>query len=424
MKFIFLIGSFFLFSVVSGQEVVTLQFCLDKVKSNSLQTATETSLLNNSQINSQYNWWSLLPNLSAYAGINTSFGRRLDPFTNTFATSSVNSQSFGLNSSVTLFNGFNYFYKRNILTTTIQRDEISLTAKLNDLRLQVVETYITLCKLSTQTKMAESRIEKYKQIQEIQRLLIREGRINSIDTLKSNNSLLNEQDLLLNLSNELRLNTIQLNFQIGLPLSSYHTFDLASISSINDKLKFSEIYNIESLEIESEILENQLKSNRSSIVPTIALNGLVGTGFSTNNKDYLIAGNPTKRYGDQINQNLYEGIGFYLSVPIFNRGEWLKTKRLNTIQQTEIDNKKQLAELAFEKQKLEQEHKLLNVKAKQEQIKQIAGNLELIYKKSLLLYEEGRITYTEIEIPFMDWQMKLLEYESLKLDYEKLKIYE
>jgi outer membrane protein len=424
MKFKFLIGSFFLFSAVSGQEPITLQFCLDKIKNNTLQTATESSLFKSSQVNNQYHWWSSLPNLSAYAGLNTSFGRRLDPFTNTFATSSVNSQSFGLNSSITLFNGFNYFYKRNIITTTIQRDEISLTAKLNELRIQVIETYITLCKLSTQTKMAESRIEKYKQIQEIQRLLILEGRINSIDTLKSNNSLLNEQDLMLNLSNELRLNTIQLNFQIGLPLSSNHTFDLASVSSISDKLEFSEIYNIESLEIETEMLKNQFKSNRSNIIPTIALNGLIGTGFSTNNKDYLTAGNPTKRFGDQINQNLYEGIGIYLSVPIFNRGEWLKTKQLNAIKQTEIDNKKQLAELSFQKQKLELEQKLLTNKAKQEQIKQMANNLELIYKKSLLLYEEGRITYTEIEIPFMDWQIKLLEYESLKLDYEKLKIYE
>lgn len=413
-----------MFSAVSGQDTITLQFCLDKVKGNSLQTATEYSLLNSSQVNIQYHWWSLLPNLSAYAGVNTSFGRRLDPFTNTFATSSVNSQSFGLNSSVTLFNGFSYFYKRNILTGTIKRNEISLTAKLNELRIQVIDTYITLCKLSTQTKMAESRIEKYKQIQAFQRLLIKEGRINSIDTLKSHNSLLNEQYLLLDLNNELKLKTIQLNFQIGMPLFSSHIFDLSSVSAISDKPQFSDKYTIESLEIESEIQENQLKSDRSSIVPTIALNGLVGTGFSTNNKDYLIPGNPTKRYGDQINQNLYEGIGFYLSIPIFNRGEWLKTRQLNSIKRTEISDRKQLAELSFERQKLEQEQKLLNIKAKQNQTSQMADNLKLIYDKSLALYEEGRITYTEIENVFMEWQMKVLETETTKLDLELLKLYE
>lgn len=421
ISFIFLIG---VCSVSMSQEPLTLQFCLEKAKKNSLQTTAESSLLNSSHINSNYHWWTQLPNLSGYVGINTSFGRRLDPFTNTFATSSVNSQSFGLNSNIQLFNGFNYFYKRNILRNTIYRDEISLTVKKNELSIQVIETFITLCKLFTQTQLAESRIEKYKQIQGIQRLLIREGRINSIDTLKSYNSLLNEQDLLTNLSSELKLKMIQLNFQIGLPLSLIHTFDLSSISMIIDKPQLSEKFAIESLEIESEILDNQLRSARSSIIPTISLNSLIGTGFSTNNKDYLIDGNPTKRYGDQINQNLYEGIGFYLSVPIFNRGEWYKTKQLNSIKQTEITNRKQLAELSFEKQKLEQEQKLLNNKAKQKQIEQIAYNLQLIYDNSLLLYKEGRINYTEIETAFMEWQIKLLDYETLKLEYETLKLYE
>ncbi len=424
MKLLFFIGSFFLFSLAFSQDTISLQFCLDKLESNSIHTAKEFSALNSSQLNSKYHWWNLLPNLSANAGVNTSFGRRLDPFTNTFATSSVNSQSFGLNSSVTLFNGFNYFYKRNILTGTIKRNEISLTAKLNELRIQVIETYITLCKLATQTKMVESRIEKYKQIQAVQRLLIKEGRINSIDTLKSYNSLLNEQYLLLDLNNELKLKTIQLNFQIGMPLLTSHIFDLSSVSAISDKPQFSDKYTIESLEIESEIQENQLKSDRSSIVPTIALNGLVGTGFSTNNKDYLIPGNPTKRYGDQINQNLYEGIGFYLSIPIFNRGEWLKTRQLNSIKRTEISDRKQLAELSFERQKLEQEQKLVNLKAKENQSSQMADNLKMIYDKSLTLYEEGRITYTEIENVFMEWQMKVLETETTKLDLELLKLYE
>ena len=424
MKSIFSICSFFLFTTAFSQETITLQTCLDKLDNNPIQTAKEIRLLNSSQVSNQYHWWSLLPNLSGYAGMNTSFGRRLDLFTNTFATSTVNSQSFGLNSSVMLFNGGNYFHRRNILRTTVQRDEISLSAKRNELKIQVIGIYISLCKLSTQIKLAESRIEKYKQIQEIQLLLLLEGRINSIDTLKSYNSLLNEQNILSELSNDLKPKNIQLNFQIGLPLLTNHSVDLSSISTISEKPKLSESYNIELLELESKMLVDQLKSDRSIIVPSIALNGLLGTGFSTNNKDYLVDGNPTKRYGDQISQNLYEGIGFYLSVPIFNRGEWLKTKKLNEVQQSEIANNKLLTELYFERQKLEQEQKLINTKAQQEQIRQIADNLELIYKKSLILYEEGRITYTEIETTFMEWQIKVIDYETLKLEYESLKLYE
>jgi len=424
MKWAVFIGFFWTVSGLFGQESIALQTCIDRALANSSQTATESSLINQSKIDKQFHWWSLLPNLGANAGVNTSFGRRLDPFTNTFATSSVNSQFFGLNSSVQLFNGFNYFQKGKVYVNTIQLNELGLSAKQNELKVQVIETYIALCKLSIQTRLTQSRMEKYARIQTIQRLLVREGRINVIDTLKSQHSLLREQELLSNLTNDWKLKTMQLNFQMGLPLRTNLIVDLSSISEITEKPKLSGKFELESLEIELELLENQLKSDRSVMLPSISLNGLVGTGFSTNNKDYSLPGNPTKSYADQINQNLYEGIGFSLNVPVFNRGEWLKKSQLNEVRKLEIENKKELADRLLEKQQLEQEQIQLNSKAKLEQTRQLSGNLQLIYEKSLLLYEEGRLTYTEIETVLLEWQLKLIETELLKIDNQLLKLYE
>lgn len=424
MKWVAFIGFILTVSDSLSQERIALQTCIDMAQANSVQTATESGLISYTKINQQFHWWSLLPNLVANAGINTSFGRRLDPFTNTFATSSVNSQSFGLNSSVQLFNGFNYFRKGKVYSTTIELNELGLSAKQNELKIQVIETYLALCKLSIQTQLTQSRIEKYNQIQAIQRLLIQEGRLHVIDTLKSQHSLLREQELLLSLANEWKLKTVQLNFQMGLPLRTRFIVDFASISMVRDKPKLSGNYQLESLEIELKLLKNQLKSDQSDRLPSVSLNGLVGTGFSTNNKDYTLAGNPTKSYSNQINQNLYEGIGISLNVPLFNRGEWLKTNQLNAMKQLEIEDKRELANRLLEKQQLEQEQQRLDNKVKQEQTKRMSDNLQLIYTKSLLLYEEGRLTYTEIETTLLDWQMKQMEYELLKMDYELLKLYE
>lgn len=424
MKWAVFIVFFWTVSGSFSQESIALQTCIDRALLNSSQTATESSQINQSKIDKQFHWWSLLPNLGVNAGVNTSFGRRLDPFTNTFATSSVNSQFFGLNSSVQLFNGFNYFRKGKVYANTIQLNELDLSARQNELKVQVIETYIALCKLSIQTQLTQSRMEKYSRIQMIQRLLVREGRINVIDTLKSQHSLLREQELLSNLTNDWKLKTMQLNFQMGLPLRTNLIVDLSSISEITEKPKLSGKFELESLEIEQELLQNQLKSDRSVILPSISLNGLVGTGFSTNNKDYSLAGNPTKSYGDQINQNLYEGIGFSLNVPVFNRGEWLKKSQLNEVRKLEIENKKELADRLLEKQQLEQEQIQLNNKAKLEQSRQLSDNLQLIYEKSLLLYEEGRLTYTEIETVLLEWQLKLIETELLKIDNQLLKLYE
>lgn len=424
MKYLLIIffGSVSLFA--SGQEILTLQACLDNVENNSLQIAAESQSLSSSKINKQFHWLTLLPNLSANAGINTSFGRRVDPFTNTFATNSVNSQSFGLNSSIQLFNGFSYFYKQHLLRTAIERDEVNLDKKRNELKVRAIETYLDLCKLSVQTELAKSRMQKYRQIQEIQRLLIKEGRINVIDTLKSHNAFMNERDLLGNLNNESRLKLIDLNFQMGEPLRSIYSVDLSSVDALEQKIEFDETYQAKMIEVESELLDKEWKTERAKVLPSVSLNGLLGTGFSTNNKDYLLVGTPTKPYSRQINENLYEGIGFYLNVPIFNHGELLKSKRINAIQREELESRRELINRQLEKHALELEQNRLNLKATQEQCKQMSDNLEIIYTKSLLLYKEGRLTYPEVEMTLMEWQLKLVEYETIHFDLQLLKLYD
>ncbi len=407
-----------------GQNPITLQVCLDKAQSNTTLFANQYSTFRTAQIERKFHNWSLLPNLSAYSGFNTSFGRRLDPFTNTFATTSVNSHSLGLNSSVVVFNGLNFVYKKNLLNTNIRKSEISKESKLNDLIIQVIQSYINLSKLTKQVELSNVRIEKYRQIQAIQRLLLNGGKINEVDTLKSHNSMLNEQMLMLGLEIDIKIKTVDLNYLIGEPLTAKYSYSLESISHITSKPKFSESYALEQLELDQNIAENQLKIDQSNYLPSLTLSGLLGTGFSTNNKDFLSPGNPTKRYGDQINQNLYEGIGFYLSIPLFNRGLWFKSKQLYQVKTTEISSVILQTERQLEKQKLELEQKLIKNRSEQEIAKQSADNFHVIYDKTVLLYSEGRTTYAELEIAFMDWQTKLIVLESLKLDYEILKLYE
>lgn len=409
---------------ILAQEVITLQSCLDRVEQNPLQTITESASFKVSQLQGAFHWWSLLPNLSANTGFNTSFGRRLDPFTNTFATSSVNSQSFGLNSGMVLFNGLHYFYRRRMLTYSVRRNEIQLESRKNEVKMQVVELYVLLCKLASQVQLADFRIEKHEQLFEIQCLLIQEGRIQAMDTLRSRNALLNEQGLKLDLLHELKLKTIQLNFLMGTPLETTYLFDPVSISVVSDKLRLAEDFELEILELESEITTNELRSDRATFLPTLSLNGFLGTGFSTNNKDYTLSGNPTKPYRDQLNQNLYEGIGFSLNIPLFSRGDWFKTKQLSAIRQEEISQQKQLAGLSLEKHRAELLQKRLDCAARLEQLKQTAANLETIYSMSLLLYREDRLSSMEIETILLEWQLKEAELETASFTLEFLRLLE
>jgi outer membrane protein len=406
-----------------GQDQLSLQQCIDLMLQNSLQTASENSSLRNAQIERSFHFWTLLPSLSGSVGANTNFGRRVDPFTNTFATNTVNSQSFGLSSNMTLFKGFSYRYDRLRKDLTIQVQEKDVSLKQNTLVIRLIDLYLTVCKLNIQLEQATIRIEKYKQIQEIQQLLISGGRISAIDTLKSHNSLLNEELVMIKLSTEKRIKTIELNYLIGKPINSEIAVEMASISECTTRPQFNELAELEKAQIQQQITDYQYLSDRSMILPSLSLSGNLGTGFSTNNKDYSVVGNPTKPYSDQIQQNLYQGIGLYLTIPLFNRGSWLKTKQLNEVKKDELNQQIELKKQDLELRKLQSEQDILLKQAVIIQTEQIVSNLQLIYEKSVLLYKDGRITYTEIENTFLDWQMRIVELETLKLEYEQLKMY-
>lgn len=405
-----------------GQDKITLQQCVDLATSNTLLTATENQALQTSFIERKFHYWASLPTINGSVGANTYFGRRVDPYTNTFSTNMVNAQSFGLSSSVTIFNGLNHHFNRAMKDIAIQQTHVSLDSKQNDVIIRVIELYSELCKQEIQIGQSKLRVKKYRELQQIQLRLIEGGKIAAIDTLKSHNSILDETLLLLNLESEQHLKMIKLNYLIGHPLQTKHGYELTSISALTTLPMSSETFEFEQLTLDQQISKNRLMAERSAIMPTVSMNGNLGTGFSTNNKDYSIAGSPTKPYSQQIQQNLYEGIGFYLTIPLFNRGEWFKTKQLYRIEQLALNEAIELKKRELEKRTLELEQQLVLKKAVIQQTTQIVANLQGIYDKTALLYQEGRVTYTEVETVFLDWQMKSVELETLKLELETLKL--
>jgi outer membrane protein len=413
----------FVSSNANAQDTLTLQQCIDVSKKNEMMYATENRTLSQADLNIKYNKWSLLPSLTGSTSFNTSFGRRVDPFTNTFATNTVNSQSFGLSTSIPVFNGFNYIYTRNKLEIEKQKNELSLKQKLNANSIKIIELYVELCTVQLQKDLAVTRIEKYKQIQVIQKSLLKGGKINSIDTLKSFNSLLTEESNLLNLENQIEQKSIDLNYIVGLPLTSKFAYQFQSIKACKEEIEFSESFDLENLDIEMNALQEQLGIDRSRILPSLSISGSFGTGYSTNNKDYTVPGNPTLPYNEQINKNLYEGIGVNLSIPIFNKGTYLKARQLSELSKTELEQRKELKTLEIEKRKLQNEQQLSYLNSEINQLKTVTNNLQLIYDKTFLIYKEGKITYREVETAFLEWQVKLIEMKVKELDLEVLKLY-
>lgn len=421
MKWIYII---FIHSFIGfSQETMSLQNSIDLVLLNEAHFIPQNAEFQRAAINRKFHPWSILPITSANTNLSTSFGRRVDPFTNTFTASQVNSQSIGLSSSMPLFNGFNYFYQKQIYANTLLQKELTIEQKKNELILSTIDEFIEICQLQIQTELTQLRIVHYQNVQLTQKLLLSEGKISAIDTLKSHNSILNEQLELSKIESQYSAKAIRFNFKMNVPLTNRYQYDVPSIAKLETKPVLSDEFQLKLLEATTKITENELKSAHSQNLPSISLSGNIGTGFSTNNKDYNLDGNPTKPYQRQVNQNLYEGVGVYLSIPILNRGTWFKETQINRVKLTEIEQSKSLSQHNLQISKMENELNVINKAVEISILERIVNNLEIISAKLNLLYKEGKISYIDLETSYLDWELKKLELARSKLEHEKRKLF-
>jgi outer membrane protein len=415
----FFFNIIFFKSILFSQDTLTLQSCLDLVKKNNYLFTSENASKNKAQLNSKLLKWSLLPTLSSNNNFTTTFGRRVDPFTNTFTTNSANSQSFGLNSSLSIFNGFSYYYSKKKLALDYQKSLITRQQKENDIKLKVIDLFFEACKQQELIRINKASIEKQQKLKKIQKALYLEGKISLIDTLKTHNSYLNELQQQLSLFRQFNKQRIELNYLTELPLEKQVYYDLKSVSTIEEKVSLPVSFEAQKLQIEHQIVEEQLKLDRAAILPSLNLYGSLGTGFSTNNKDYSSINTPTISFTDQVNNNLYESISLNLNIPLFNKLEFVKSKRFSAITKQELDLKEKGLILEIEKINVQQKEEQLTLNAQIILTESLIQNLSTIYEKMVLIYKEGKISYFELVATMNELSAKEIDLINYRLEYLK-----
>ena len=156
-------SSFLLFTLffyeVQGQTQFTLQQCIDRALQYNIQI--KQSSLNNdlNKIQVTQNVASMLPSINGSASQNYYYGRSIDPYTNTFTTQQVRSNSFSLNANVTLFEGLQ-------LQNSLKGSKLSYLASQNDLKkieddikLNVVNSFLQVLYNEELMNNTKSRIE-------------------------------------------------------------------------------------------------------------------------------------------------------------------------------------------------------------------------------------------------------------------------
>jgi outer membrane protein len=349
---VFLFGTNF---IQAQKKQWTLEECVNYALENNISIKQSEFQLQSNEISLKQSKYSNLPSLNGSASHTYNFGQTIDPFTNSFASSQVRSNSFSLSSSLILFNGFQTMntIKRN--QADAEASKFDLQKVQNDISLNIANFYLQILFSNELVKNAENQLNVTSgQIERIRKLVdagsLPEGNLREIEAQYAT-----EELQLINATNQLSITT--LNMAQVLRLDDATGFDvikpnLSNFQGVSELITPGALY-LTAVEIMPEIKSAEYayySSEKSKDIaqggysPTLSVTGSVGSGYSGAQQEIIgsvdngfqptgsitsgtgesILARSTsflwedKKFIDQLDDNVNKSIGFRLNIPIFN----------------------------------------------------------------------------------------------------------
>jgi outer membrane protein len=345
-------------SIGFSQDKWDLESCINyalthniQIKQQELNTKVQENQLTQSKI-------SLLPSLNGSLSRNFSYGRSVDPYTNDFTEEKTTNDSYGINSSVTLFNGFQKI-------NTVKKNQLDLKANIkdleklrNDISLNVASAYLNVLFSMELLETSLDQIDITKQQEHRTQKLVDAGSLALGDLLEIRAQKANEELQAVNYDNQLEI--ALLNLKQLLELDTLNDFTIVrpnvQVDQVDLPLNFDEVFDyamnnlpqVMSAQFRLEASQKSLSIAKGARSPQLTLGAGINTGYSDARKEidnstfttsyqanggyatdasgnqlptYILQPNysyKTKSFNDQFNDNLSSYAVLTLNVPIFN----------------------------------------------------------------------------------------------------------
>ncbi len=407
----------------SAQQPWTLRQCIDYALEHNIQVKQQdvSRMQRELDVNTAKN--SRLPDLSASASENFSFGRGLTA-QNTYTNTNTSSTSFGLNTSVPLFTGYRIPRTLELQKLNLEAATADLEKAKNDISMQVAQAYVQILYNMELCDVAKRQISI--DSMHVHRLteMMRNGKASGTEVAQQEAALAQSRLTATQADNDFRLSLLTLSQLLELPSPESFTIsrDVAvpEILPSMDLISPDAIYQ-EALMIKPEIqaeqyrLEGTLKSidiAKSAKLPNLSLQAGLGSNY------YKTSGFPSDGFFKQLNNNFSQYIGLSLSVPIFNRYETrnnIKSAQLNRYnQQLQLDNVKK----GLYKEIQQAYYNAVAAQAKYESSAEAKRSQDEAFRLMSAKYEYGKANITE----FNEAKNNLMKAESdlVRAKYEYL----
>jgi len=333
---IFLMSLLLLNSNLMAQQgrVWTLQECIDYAFKNNIQVRQTELGVFRDEVNLKQAQYNRLPNLNAFTGGSNNVGRSVNPFTNIIVDQDVTSQNVGVNSSITLFNGFNQTNTINQNRANLAKSEYDLEDIKNNTALNIVNFYLNILLAAEQYKNALLALETSQVQLDRTQKQFNAGAVAQQNLLQVKQQMANEELNLIRAENTVELAKLSLKQALQLPASTMMELEIPEITAPAETwlmLNLEDIYNsalslpsVKSAEAQLESAEYGVSVARSGKYPSLTLSGGLNTAYSSIAPDLFPdpsspSGFKENTYFNQLDFNMRRFVSLNLNIPIFNR---------------------------------------------------------------------------------------------------------
>lgn len=310
-----------------SQKKWTLRECVDQALEKNISIQQNKLSLELAKKDVEIAKGNFLPNLGANTGGNLNFGTGFDPVSQDRVNTSFFGGSLSVNSGINVFNGY-----RN--TNTYKQAQLGVESSLldlkkieNDISLFVVNGYLNILFAKENLNAAKVQYEISKKQIEAAETRYKSGVIAKGELLNTQSTAATNQQTVIAQENALDLALLNLAQLLQVAVEG---FDVASVdvgtpssnlfyknsSSVYDK-SLDRMPEIARAKLAIENADLSIEISKSFFLPTVTASAGLSTNYGYNLK--LPAGVSNTNFFNQLNDNFGYGLGFNVSVPIFNR---------------------------------------------------------------------------------------------------------
>lgn len=317
---------FFFSGAASAQKFWTLQECIMHARTNNInikQAAISSEL---ARVSRDQSYTTMLPTVNGSSSHQRSFGRSVDPFTNSITENETRTTNFSLSSNVTLFAGLRLQHSLAQSKYEYLQSQENLAKISNDISLNVAAAYLQVLFSMESLKLARDRVNAATETRNRTAKMVETGMMAQGNLLDAEAALASEELGLVNAENS--LNSANIAISQLLELENAMDFSIAPQqvdipvqSSL--MMKPEEIYaaslktlpEIRASEYGISSAQKGFSSAKSGLFPSLNLFSSIGTFYNEGGYTQLLGEIP---FDEQVRNNQSKSFGLSLSIPLFN----------------------------------------------------------------------------------------------------------